>query len=139
MAVNKIEKLVDKQKSMEKFYESSNSLTNLAISEILLAVNYGYFSEKGQFLLKSAENNLQKSLIKSPANSASWFRLAYIKFILEGQSQNVADYLYMSVITMPYDYKIIKPRLVLSEMVQDFLSDEQMEAINNQKAILENR
>jgi hypothetical protein len=132
----KLQELIARQKSISSFYQSSNSLSNLAISEIFLANYYGYFSPQGRDMLESAKNNLQISLIKSPANSESWFRLAYIESLLESPSQSIANAIYMSIVSMPYDYKIIQSRLVLAEMVEDYFDDEQKEVIKNQITIL---
>jgi hypothetical protein len=105
---------------------------DLALAEMTLAEDYGFFSKDGRQLLESAQAHLHKGVELSPARSIGWYRLAYVKIMLVGSSKEVSDIVYMAILTAPYDYRALPKRLQMAMMSWKYFNGEQKDVIYQQ-------
>jgi hypothetical protein len=72
-----------------------------------------------QSLLKQIQYSIERSLIRSPANSMLWFQLARAHVLLNSVSDKTLKALMLSIMTGPYEYGHLLPRLHLCLLFQD--------------------
>lgn len=66
-----------------------------------------------QSLLKQSQYSIEQSLARSPANSLLWFQLARLDVLLNTVSNQTVKALNLSIMTGPYEFGHLLPRLQL--------------------------
>lgn len=98
------------------------------------ATRYGAFSDYGTALLNQARGDLKEGLALSPVDTTGWARLAYVELLLEGPDKLVADALYMSALTGPYQAQSFYNRLSRIPLIWDIATSDQKQLFLNQIA-----
>lgn len=124
-------KIIIKKKSQSNDNNPAR-LSDLGIAELELAYRNDLFTTAGENLLNDSQKHLRASLAISPANSFAWQRLAYMGLVLGEPYEEVATYIYTSIMTSPYDMNLLFPRLELSMMVWDYFNPEQQDLLISQ-------
>lgn len=92
---------------------SSKTLGDRGFAQMLLA---GLQSEPKKLsldLLREAKNSFEAGLAVAPLDPHAWTQLAYAKFLLGDEDAAVKEALKMSLLTGPYEPKLVFPRLRL--------------------------
>ncbi len=74
--------------------------------------------------MEESVSSLRHGLALAPANSFAWARLAYVELARGGPSTAVTEALKMSMLTAPYEPRLLYSRLDLSLLVWRQFDDE---------------
>jgi len=132
VSTDRLRKLAEQQNIVVKLSGDGLLLQDLGLIKITLAKRYGYFSRTGKKYLQAASLHTKNGLAKSPAHSVGWLRLAYINMLLEGSTRDVSKAIYMSIVTSPYNYRMIYYRLNLAIIAWKHCTPEERDAVLQQ-------
>ncbi len=112
---SELEDLASSRAAALGWIESGRAWTDLGLAQMRLANKAGL--DGGRRLLEESVSSLRRGLALAPANSFAWARLAYVELARGGPSTAVTEALNMSMLTAPYEPRLLYSRLDLSLLV----------------------
>lgn len=112
---SELEDLASSREAALGWIESGRAWTDLGLAQVRLANKAGL--DGGRRLLEESVSSLRRGLGLAPANSFAWARLAYVELARGGPSTAVTEALNMSMLTAPYEPRLLYSRLDLSLLV----------------------
>jgi len=96
------------------------------------AYDLGFDTKQGQILLTHSEEAFGVSLSKSPADPASWLRLAWVRYLLNDDSERVIKALKMSFYTGRAERYLMLDRLGLALRVTSQFEPQDISLVRDQ-------
>ena len=97
--------------------ESGRGWAELGLIKFVLARRDGFSSDDAKALVTESISAHRDGLSLSPAQSYVWARLAHIELLRTGPTRRLGPLLALSMITAPYEYKLVFFRLELCFLV----------------------
>jgi hypothetical protein len=104
--------IVIAKKSIE-LHENPKYWADLSTLQLYQAQTQGLLRPASLALLQQTQYSIEQSLIRSPANSLLWYKLAAISSLLHAPTEKTTKALLLSVMTGPYELGHLLPRLNL--------------------------
>jgi hypothetical protein len=116
-----------------RFWRGDGRLrTDLGLAYLLLAEKLPRDDPEAGRALQAAIAALQAGLARAPANPYAWARLAYAEALARGWSPQAVSALRLSLITAPYEPRLLWSRLRMSFLAWPEMSSEDRELIFQQ-------
>lgn len=129
---NEVETLIASQESSLFWGETGRKWTDLGLAQLLMAEQMVSDKPVRQSYITVAIVSLQKGLGLAPANPFAWMRLAYAEVLKEGPSRATASALIMSMLTAPFEPRLLFLRLELSFRTWSYFQSEDREMVFEQ-------
>lgn len=115
--------LIKSREDVLRWVDSGRYRTDLGLAWLLLAEGRGGDAEYDGEKLAIGLQELKTGLAKAPARPYVWTRLALVELLISGPSPTVDRAMHMSILTDPYNPKLLSVRLQLAFEAWESLSD----------------
>ncbi len=113
MSAAELEDFITKRHQMLSFWDSWLGYDDLAQATLAKAESLGLTTKAGRDLLPEVIRFEKEALIRNPANSFAWARLAYARMVYNGPSRLVTMPLLQSIQAGPYEPSLLPSRITM--------------------------
>ena len=130
--IDELTTLADAQEVGQFWLADGRVRTDLGLAYLLLAEKLPRGDPNAGAYLQRAIDALKAGLARAPANPYAWARLAYAEALAQGWSPLAVSSLRLSLITAPYEPRLLWSRLRMSFLAWPEMSSEDRELVFQQ-------